>query len=261
MIERRFVLVAAATALALIGTVAVYGYAHSADKRAVAGTRAIQVLIANKQVPADTTWQEAVKGGYLKLEKIPEASAPESALATLDAGVPNTAVASSDISSGQIVLRQMFGVKSAVTGVLTIPKHMIAISVTMPSNADVAGFVAPRSEVAVFATFPVSSPDKGTAGIVGSGQYVTKLLLPRVLVAATSQAPPTNAGGAKAGEAAAGGSVLVTLAVTQAQAQRIILAQQAGQLYFGLLSSNSITAADGGVTNLGTLQPTSILAK
>ena len=50
--NRRIVLVAVAVVLALFGTLAVYSYTQNADQRAVAGSKAAQVLIAVKQVPA-----------------------------------------------------------------------------------------------------------------------------------------------------------------------------------------------------------------
>lgn len=262
--NRRIVMVAAAIVLALVGTLAVYSYANGADKRAVAGTSSSLVLIAQKQVPAGTTWQDAVAGGYLKAENMPSSSTPESALSTLDSGVPKTDITSADISAGQIVLRQMFGTESAKTGVLAIPKNLILITVLMPSNADVAGFVEPKSEVAIFATFKVKPVGAGdnTPGVVGTDLIMTKLLLPRVLVTATSQAPPTAASGSKDSAATSGGSVLVTLAVTQAQAQQVILAQQAGELYFALLSDTSVTAVDVGVVNTADkLHPLPLLAK
>ena len=48
--NRRIVLIAVAVVLALFGTFAVYSYAHNADERAVAGGRAVKVLIATKRV-------------------------------------------------------------------------------------------------------------------------------------------------------------------------------------------------------------------
>jgi pilus assembly protein CpaB len=265
--KRRMVLIAAAVALALVGTLAVFAYVHNADKRAVAGTKPASVLIAHKAVPAGTTFGDAMKDGYLTAEKVPASSAPESAISPLDSGVADTAVAATDIPSGQIALHEMFSTTtSSKTGAIAIPKGMIAISVTMASNADVAGFVQPGSQVAIFGTFTVVGADgKPATGVTGTAQYLTDLILPKVLVTATSEAAPTNVQGAKEGSQSSvstGGSVLVTLAVTQADAQKIILAQQTGQIYFGLLSDSSVVANDGGTTNvIGTFHPTPLLAQ
>ncbi len=264
--KSRMVLVASAVALALIGTFAVFAYVHNADKRAVADTKATQVVIAHKQVPAGTTWSEAVKDGYLQVENVPASAAPQSALPSLSAGVGDADVASTAIPSGQIVLREMFGTAaSANTGAIAIPKGMIAITVAMPSNADVGGFVQPGSQVAIFGTWAVTSPDgKPATSTAGTAQYLTDLILPKVLVTATSVSAPTDVDGSKSSTStvSSGGSVLVTVAVSQADAQKIILAQQTGSLYFGLLSDSSNTASDGGATNtITTFSPTPVLAK
>ena len=257
--NRRIVLIAVAVILALVGTFAVYNYAHNADKRAVASTKAAQVLIAQKQVPAGTRWSDAVKGGYFSQENIPANSAPASALASTSASVPADEVATADIASGQIVLRPMFSTKTPTTGVLAIPKGMQALSVSLSSTADVAGYVESGSQIAIYATFKVTNQAAGTTGTqsVGTDLYATKLLLPRVDVIATSQGAPADVTGAKGGSGG-GSSVTLTLSVNQQQAQQVILAQQVGSLYLALLSDTSITNTGGGTVNLGTFKPTPI---
>ena len=261
--NRRIALIAVAVVLALVGTFAVYNYAHHADQRAIAKTRSVTVLVAQKGVPAGTRWGDVLKGNYLQEEKVPVDSAPSSAISSLTASVPVEQVATADISAGQIVLRQSFGEKSVTTGILAIPAGKLAISVTMASNADVAGFVQNGSEVAIFSTFKLAPAKTSTAfkGAVGTDLYATKLLFARVDVVATSQAPPGDLNGSKANANGNAGGVLVTLALTQAQAERIILAQQVGQLYLGLLSNTSVTAADGGVTNVAAFKPAPIFVK
>jgi pilus assembly protein CpaB len=69
--NRRVGLIALAVVLALVGTFAVYSYAHNADKRAVAATRHVQVVMADKAVPAGTTWADALKGHYLSQQDVP----------------------------------------------------------------------------------------------------------------------------------------------------------------------------------------------
>ena len=262
--NRRIALVAVAVVLALVGTFAVYNYAHHADQRAVAKTRSATVLVAQKAVPAGTSWGDVLKGNYLQEEKVPIDSAPSSAISSLTASVPVEQVATADISAGQIVLRQTFGEKSVTTGILAIPAGKLAVSVTMASNADVAGFVQNGSEVAIFSTFKLAplktaAASNGTVG--GTDLYATKLLFARVDVIATSQAAPGDLNGGKANANGNANGVLLTLALTQTEAERIILAQQVGQLYLGLLSNTSVTNPDGGVTNVGAFKPAPIFVK
>ena len=256
--NRRIGLIALAVVLAIVGTFAVYSYAHNADKRAVAKTRSAQVLYTQKQLPVGTTWGDAVKGGYFIQQRVPIDSVPTNAVQDTNASIPLDQVATFTIASGQIVVRPMFGDKTATTGILPIPKGMLAVSVNLPANADVAGFVQNGSEVAIFVTFKVVFPAGSAAAAAttgGADVYVTKLLLPRVTVVAASQNAPSDLNGAKNATSTSNGNVLVTLAVSQRDAERMILAQQTGTLYLGLLSSTSVTGQGPGVYNTVDLRP------
>lgn len=263
--NRRIGLIALAVVLALVGTFAVYSYAHNADKRAVAATRNVQVVMADKAVPAGTTWADALKSHYLSQQRIPVNSKPDHAVPSLDTSIPTSEVATAQIAPGQIVVRQMFGKPSAATGILAIPKGKLAISVSLSDDADVAGFVQPSSQVAIFMTAKLSKTSTTTSqGALGDNAdlYISKLLLPRTTVLATSQVAPSDlekADGASSSNS--NGKELLTLAVTQQEAQQIILAQQTGQLYLGLLSDSSVTAPDGGDINVGLFKPTPIFVK
>jgi pilus assembly protein CpaB len=263
--NRRVLLVVLAVVLALTGTGVVYAYVKHADKRALADTRAAHILVVQTQIPAGTTWSDVVKGGYLKQESVPHTSAPSDALADTTANVGKNEVATAVIQPGQVLERPMFGQQpAAVTGVLAIPKGMVAISVTLSSNADVAGYVQPQSQVAIFTTFKLSdaAAKKLTNDSVGGTDlYTTKLLLTDVKVIATSAAAPTDSVPQK-GSSSSNGTVLLTLAVSQQDAQRVILAQQVGQLYLGLLSGTSNTSTnDSGVINIGRIAPAPIFLK
>jgi pilus assembly protein CpaB len=265
--NRRIGLIALAVVLALVGTGAVYSYAHNADKRAVEATRSAKVVYATKQIPAGTTWGDAIKGDYFTEEKVPIDAAPSTAVANTKASIPLDQVATAEIKPGQIVVREMFGEKSATTGILAIPKGKMAISITLPSNADVAGFVQSGSQVAIFHTFKIGKGENSSMPKVdlggGTDLYGTKLLLPRVDVIATSQDAPSDLNGGKNNNNNNNSTtnVLVTLALSQTDAERMVLAQQTGELYLGLLSDSSVTAPDGGVLNLVKFEPTPIYAK
>lgn len=260
--KRRIVLIAVAVVLALFGTVAVYGYAHSADQRAVAGGRAVKVVVAKERVAAGTSWKDAVSAGTLSVQNMPAESAPSSALTGLDAGIAADAVAQSDIAPGQLVLRQAFGPATSETGVLAIPKGLIAITVSLDNPADVAGYVGPRSQVVIFVTAPLKTK-KDNADLSGDTLTVTRAVVPRAEVIATSQAAPTNVDGQTASQGApnTSGSVLVTLALSQQDAERVINQQNVGQLSLGLLSATSKVTTDGGYINAGVFHTSPIWVK
>ena len=109
--------------------------------------------------------------------------------------------------------------------------------------ARVAGFVNPGSEIAVFMS--------GTAG----GQPFTRLLLPQVTVIGVGATAET-AGGTSADGAPANTeqlpATLITLAVTQQEAQKILFAQGNGQLAVSLTTGTS-KVAPGPATTLANL--------
>jgi pilus assembly protein CpaB len=262
--KRRNLLVASALLLALLGTVGVYRYAKTADTRAGAKAKTTSVVVATKRVAAGTTWADTVKGGYLKQETMPADSVPSSAVpSTVNAAINKDAVAQAEIAPGQIVLREVYGTTSAQTGVLAIPKGLIAVSFSFAANADVAGFVAPGSQVVIFLSSKLNTKDPKLALSTGADLTVIKTLIPRVGVLAASQAAPTQVtGAADANAAAVGGSVLLTLALSQADAERVILGQKIGELYLGLLSaSSSVTPNDRGTINAGAVVPVPIFLK
>ena len=258
--NRRLALIAAAVVLALVGAIAVYSYAHNADKRALDKTRAANVVITLKTVPAGTTWGDALKGGYFKVEREPADAVPSTAIADLNVSIPVDEVAAGTITSGQIVLRSMFSAQTAVTGAVPIPKGLMAVTVAISADSAVAGYIAPQSEVAVFTTSKIvgNTPVQGATTVSDDGLKITKLLLPRVTVIATSQkantALDTNGTNAQ-------NSLLVTLALNQTQAERLILGSNTGVITMALLSDSSVSSEDDGQISVCVCNPKPVYAR
>lgn len=261
--KKRIILIAIAVVLAVMGTFAVYSYGKSADKRALKSTKSTTVLVATKPIPAGTTWSDTVKGDYFSPQNFPVDSVPASALThSANAGIGKDAVALAEIAPGQFVLREAFGTKTAQTGALQIPKGLVAISVQLPANAEVAGYIGPDAEVSIFVTGKyTTAEDDVTAPILGSEVDITKTVIARAGVLAVSEAPVTEVDGSKDGSSSAT-SPLVTIALTQRDAERVVLAQHVGELYLALLSpSSTVSADDPGVKNEVHISPTPIFVK
>ena len=241
--NRRILLFCTAIVIALLGTVAVAAYVGGANDRALAGQRTVEVLVAKDTIAAGTTAEQASAAGLVTSMRVPQSAVPGGALSKLtDVGKK---VAASDIVAGEMLLDAKFVAQQAV-GALAIPGDKLAVSVELTDSARVAGFVLPGSEVAVFDTYDQST---GTA----SAQSATQVLLPRVTVIAvgtTTQRKPTAQ--EKAGQPADNKPVsttVLTLAVTQQDAAKLVHGAQTGKLYFGLLSRASKTGPGTAVTN------------
>jgi pilus assembly protein CpaB len=235
-LARRTVLIIAAFVVAALGTTLVFLYVQSLDDKAIAKQNPVEVLVAKVDIPAGTSTSDVTRKGMLELKKITKDSAAPGALSTLD-GL-NDKVALSTIYAGEQILAAKFGTNAQVTD-LSIPAQDIAVSVQLADPARVAGFVQPGSHVAVFVTL---------AGTI-------RLLLPDAMVIAVG---PTTI--APAGATASTGATnpeslpraILTLALTQRQSEKLVLASQSGTVYFGLRSANSKIAPSAGV-NLGNL--------
>jgi len=260
--KRRVTAVIVAVVLAVVGTVAVSTYVRHADQRALAGQQAEKVYVAQQLIPAGTSFQDAVNQGLMTQELVASKAVPPNPLPTVS---PTTAsnVAISDIQAGELVLTTRFGTQATAPSALEIPAGDIAISVSLQDPARVGSFVGAGSEIAIFDTFNVRTLVNGAP--VPSGDHITdsfsviratRLLLPRVKVlavgATTTGVPSQPATSTTSGNQTpnAQALALVTVAVTQAQAEALVQGIQTGTLYLGLLNDGSKTAVGPGVTDL-----------
>jgi pilus assembly protein CpaB len=257
--SRRILLIASTLVLAVLGTAAVLVYVGRADERAVAGKQAVFVLVAGKKVSAGTSAGTAQRDGLLHTVVMPAETVPTGTVSDVGADLTDL-VASADIQPGQLLLREMFVVKQAQTGGLALEGGKIAVSISVAGAQRVAGYVTVGSKVAVFDTFNVAESDPGTPAGDGLAQrqhtydQATRLVLKSVEVVAIGASTTTGADGdAKQGALANGGAsgdaVLVTVAVDQADAEKLIHAAQTGAVYLALLTDTSRTAPGPGVDN------------
>lgn len=239
---RRTVLLISALLVAALGTALVFLYVRGADARAAEGQELVEVLFAKTQIPAGTTGDAAATNGALELRQVARNSVAAGALS--DIAPVATKVALSPIFVGQQILLQQFGDPGAVTA-LPIPAGKMAVSVELSDPERVAGFVTSGSEVAVFLTIENRTANAATATL-------TQVLLPRATVigVGSTSLVTTTTTNSDTGEQNAEEipKTILTLAVDQAQAGRLIYGTENGTLYFGLLTDKSVVAPGGGVT-------------
>lgn len=256
---RRIGLLAASLVVAMLGTLAVFSYVNRVEAQALSGSEPVDVLVAVERIAAGTSATAAVKGKLVELTSMPRRAVPEGALADVEPVGAQTLV--SDVFAGEVLMKAKFADQTARTGQLIIPKDKIALSVELGDPQRVAGFVVPGSEVAIFTTVDSSSASvSATATQAGSTANVdvqaqvddkhTRLLLPRTSVIAVgpSTLRPKSQDQDEEGSDEVATAVL-TVAVTQSEAERLIHSIETGTLYFGLLNSTSKTGPGSGVSS------------
>jgi len=259
--RRRILAVLVALALAAVGCASVVAYVRAADQRALAGREATWVLLATRRIPAGTTTAQLRAGKYLERVAMPVAAVPKDALGTLEPELDGLAL-TADVQARQLLLRGLLGEPTGLSGGLALPEGRLAVSVEVTAAARVGGYVRPGSRIAIFDTYTVRTGGRTPSGDVGvtsrhEYNHATRVLLPRVEVIAVGErgtaGAATSASGAPAAAAAAatkgGATILVTVAVTQQEAERLVHATQTGALYLALLDDTAKIEPGSGVDN------------
>ncbi|MBO4206233.1 Flp pilus assembly protein CpaB [Micromonospora echinofusca] len=244
---RRILTIMLAMVIAALGTAGVIYYALSADARARAAiTDAVTVAIATERIPAGTTGARIRAEELVRLERMPRSSVPSTALPAVGAEFDKLVITST-INAGQVLLKANFGEQDQVTSGLALPEGKMAVTVQTGTPQQVAGYVRAGSQVAIFLTYKLVDKNGEESKIER-----TRLLLPRVQVMAVgSYTPPRRdtEDEEPARSGTANGTLLLTLAVDQKEAERLILGLNTGSLYLGLLT-DSVTVKPGtGVEN------------
>jgi pilus assembly protein CpaB len=221
---RRTILLIAAVVVAALGTVLVFLYAQNARTEGEQLREPVQVLVAKSQIEVGTTGAAASSAGAFELRTISRANVVDGAVS--DAAPLSELVALTTIFPGQQIIAQQWGAVGQTSG-LALPDGTVALSLQLGDPQRVAGFVQPGSEVAIF-TY-------GTAPGAETGSVRT-LLGPVPVVAVGPSVVATVAGEETGANTEQIPTAILTLAVTEAQAQKLIFASGSvpGSSYTGL---------------------------
>ena len=236
--DRRKILLIVAVIVALVGTALVFLYVRGSDARANARFDTVEVLRAVAPIEAGETIDDALATGKLALQPVPRDYVLPNAQTSVEA--LSGTYASVKILPGEQIVSDKFGAEiAAPESALTIPRGTVAISVSLTDTARVAGFIEPGTEVAIFLNSTTT------------GEPSTRLLLDEVQVIAvgsttTSQTTTTTAEGTQTVEQLP--RTLMTLALNQRDAEKVLLSQGTGELVFALLTKDSNVAPGPGTT-------------
>ena len=222
---RRTVILIVALVIALVGAAMVYLYVRGADERAQAEQEPVEVLKAVAQIEPGESLSQAQAEGKLELQPVPREQLLEGVMNSV--GESGGLVALARVFPNEQITTSKFGAPGEQDQ-LTMEEGEIAISMTLSDTGRVAGFIAPGSEVAIFANEAASG---------------SQLLLPKVKIIAVGQTTVTTStttteGGAQTTESLP--RTLITVGVDQQEAQKIMAANTSGyELSAALLNEQS----------------------
>jgi len=235
---RRTLLLIAAFVVAALGTVLVFLYAQNADTAAKEGQTLVKVLVAKDKIEAGTTGATASSAGAFEQQEIPRSNVVQGALS--DAAPLENLVALVPVFPGQQIISQQWGASAPSAG-LSIPPGLLALSFQLGDPQRVAGFVTPGSTVTIFVS---GTPAVGTTG----GSQVRTLLTGIKVLAVGPSTVVSKSTGTASGNTEQIPTAILTLALTQDQAKKMVYTAGApnafyGQQWFALQNADSKVVA------------------
>lgn len=222
---RRVIVALIALLVAAIGGVLTFLYASGADARAMSGMSPAQVLVVAEPIAAGTPAESLARS--LTVAEIPSSAVVPGGVTELSevAGL----LTSADLQPGEQLLAARFEAPEAIDEVVELPPGMHRLSLQLDTRRVVGGELRAGDTVGVFLS------DTVAAGDATDGVEQTHLILHKVLVIAVTGAVSvvTNEDGVEVQQAAAD-SIMVTFALSAADAEQLVFGAEFGQIWLSL---------------------------
>ena len=228
-----------AVVLAIIGAVLIVAYAQGADQRAMQDMEPTGVLVVTKAVPAGSSL-DTVQAS-VAVQQVPATAVSKTALKTLDDSAGK--VAAVDLVPGEQLLAERLVDPKDVTAstAVKVPAGMQEVTFELEPQRVVGGRIEAGDHVGIGFSF------KGGADKAKPGEPSTQLTLRKVLITALQRAPQATAkptdGTNPQDTTLPQGSFLVTVAVNDIDATKIIFSSDNGDLW---LTKEPLDAQDNG---------------
>ena len=229
--KRSNLIVTLGLAVFIVGAAATYLVVRSGDGGgATSSAGKVPVLVAEKPIPAGTTGTNVVANGMIKTRQVDAAAKP--ATAVTDASQLAGKTVTLGVAEGQIITLDQFQTAQTRIGTLKIPDGKTALALQLANVPGVAGFAGAGDRVNVYGVVKPGSDPKNPQGATHLIMSNTEVLNVNGATLAAAQGQPGGAG------------LVYLLAVSPAEAERLIYLSTFEQLYFSLVAKDA--AAVGG---------------
>ena len=236
--KRRLLAAVAALVLAVVGATVLVAYARGADRRALAGTATVAVLVVADPIAAGTPASDL--GAKVRSELLPAKAAALGRVTSLSALAGR--VATVDLQPGEQLLASRFAPPSSLRapGTVAVPTGDGELAIQLEPQRAVGGRLTSGDTVGIYISY--KTPD---------GTGVTHAVLHRVLVTqvqgGTAAAKSADAGNGAQTASASASSLLITLALTSKAAEPVVWGMEHGTVWLSLEPDGADT---GGTTDI-----------
>ncbi len=225
---RRLVIALIALLVAVVGGVLTFLYAAGADSRAMARMEPVSVLVVAEPIPQGTPAEEITRS--VATTELPAAAVVPHAVRDLSevAGL----LTDTELLPGEQLIASRFVAPEAASGEIEIPEDMHQLSIRLEQQRVIGGELRAGETVAIF----VSGSVEGTTeeGDAASAD-MTRLLLHKVLVTdVQGAAAVTTDEDGEPVEQSAADHLMVTFALSAADAELVVFSQEFGSVWLSL---------------------------
>lgn len=243
---RRGLAVGLAIALAAVATISLISYLRGVEGRALKGIESVHAFVAKEIIPSGTSGGTAITKGLIGRELIPRKTLAIGSIRSLTE--IKSRVASVTILKGEQILSARFKTSGAAKGLLNLPADRQALSVELELPPGVSGFVQPGDHISVIARLEKTGPTANPIDVH------VKYLLQDIEVLAVGQRVVTSDKNKGAQVEQDTRKVLLTLALTPGEAEKLAFALFDGELYFTLLPQDQKPVETSGRTRENAFQ-------
>ena len=250
--RRKIVMVVAALLCGALGTALLVRFVQGAESRALEGEQLVEVFVVTEYVPSGTSGTAMIQNGLVEVTEVPEKVRPVGSV--ISAADIADLVADTDLFPGeQLVVDRFINPDAFDSNPSSVqaPEGYIEISVSMSPERVMGGFISPGDTVAIFASFnpgagegssveidgiPVDLPEELAAEIALPDE-TTHVLMHKVLVTEiqVEEVPavrdPNDPALVNAPRLVPSGNLLITMALTTPEAERLVFALEYGSIY------------------------------
>ncbi len=232
----RIVILVAAVLLGVLAAVLTGRYLSSLERGVAEQDEPVEVLVAQEPIARGAFADELIATEVLAIESIPRRYVAEGAVSS--ASTIAGKVLAEDLSAGEQITQVRFQFPSEAGLAYSIPADYVAVSIPNTAVKGIAGLVKPGDHVMAVVTL-----DPGP-----EGEPLTQVLIPKARVLAvgamvSAQPAPVQEeddgrlGGGAAEEQQAEAPSTITLALSPADVERLVFAEEKGSVWLALLGS------------------------
>ena len=223
--KRSNLIVILGLAVFIVGAAATYLVVRNSDDGATTSAGKVPVLVAAKPIPAGTTGTNVVTQGMIRTRTVEIDAKP--ATAVTDAAQLAGKTVTLGVPEGQILTLDQFQVAQTRIGTLKIPDGKTALALQLANVPGIAGFAGAGDHIHIYGVIKPDSDPKFPQGAAHLIMQNTEILNVNGATLAAAQGQPGGTG------------LVYLLAVSPADAERLIFLSSFQQLYFSLVSKDA----------------------